>query len=103
MTTKRTGNTSLTSSGGMADLFDDYESGAAWDEMFEAPDVPRAPYRALHEALQPLSSRDLDERAAARWSRSADDSGCNASCSARYGGRGTPGASNISSQAALTS
>ncbi|MDQ3107396.1 MAG: circularly permuted type 2 ATP-grasp protein [Actinomycetota bacterium] len=34
--------------------------------MFEVPGVPRLPYRALHEALQPLSSVDLDGRAAAR-------------------------------------
>src|SRR5688572_4440124 len=34
--------------------------------MFEAPDRPRPPYRALHDALQPLSSEDLDARAAAR-------------------------------------
>jgi uncharacterized circularly permuted ATP-grasp superfamily protein len=50
----------------VADLFDDYDTSTAWDEMFERPDVPRVPYRALHDALQPLSSRDLDERAAVR-------------------------------------
>ena len=47
-------------------LFEDYETSRAWDEMFEKPGIPRAPYRALHDALQPLSSRDLDERAAVR-------------------------------------
>ena len=66
MSGKPTGNIGLPSSGDMADLFDDYETSAAWDEMFEKPGVPRAPYRALHDALQPLSSRDLDERAAVR-------------------------------------
>lgn len=64
--TKRTENVALPSSGAVADLFDDYSTDAAWDEMFEAPGVPRPPYRALHDALQPLSSADLDARAAAR-------------------------------------
>jgi uncharacterized circularly permuted ATP-grasp superfamily protein len=64
--TKRTGNVALPSSGTVADLFDDYSVDAAWDEMFESPGVPRPPYRALHDALQPLSSGDLDARAAAR-------------------------------------
>ncbi|HVF33094.1 MAG TPA: circularly permuted type 2 ATP-grasp protein [Acidimicrobiales bacterium] len=50
----------------MADLFDDYDAATAWDEMFEPTGAARAPYRALHDALQPLSSVDLDERAAAR-------------------------------------
>ena len=50
----------------MADLFDDYDARTTWDEMLESSGVPRAPYRSLHDALQPLSSRDLDERAAAR-------------------------------------
>jgi len=50
----------------MADLFDDYDAGSAWDEMFDGHGQPRAPYRALHESLQPLSSGDLDRRAAAR-------------------------------------
>ncbi len=50
----------------MADLFDDYDATTTWDEMLEPTGVPRVPYRALHDALQPLSSRDLDERAAAR-------------------------------------
>jgi uncharacterized circularly permuted ATP-grasp superfamily protein len=47
-------------------LFDEYDASAAWDEMFEATGVPRPPYRALHDALQPLSSIELDERAAVR-------------------------------------
>jgi uncharacterized circularly permuted ATP-grasp superfamily protein len=64
--TKPARNMTLASSGEVADLFDDYETGEAWDEMFEAPGQPRPPYRALHDALQPLSSTDLDERAAAR-------------------------------------
>ncbi len=56
----------LTSSRPVGDLFDDYPIAGAWDEMFETPSVPRPPYRALHDALQPLSSSELDERAAAR-------------------------------------
>src|SRR4051794_19490923 len=55
----------------MADIFDDYamsESGgagmaAAWDEMFERPGQPRAPYRSLFAALQPLAPSDLRFRA----------------------------------------
>src|SRR5258706_3849234 len=51
----------------MADIFDDYlmSSGmpAAWDEMFERPGQPRAPYRSLFAALQPLAPADLRVRA----------------------------------------
>src|SRR5690349_8130485 len=56
----------------MADIFDDYamsEAGtaagmaAAWDEMFEHPGQPRAPYRSLFAALQPLAPSDLRFRA----------------------------------------
>jgi uncharacterized circularly permuted ATP-grasp superfamily protein len=53
----------------MADIFDDYtmsEAGmaaAAWDEMFERPGQPRAPYRSLFAALQPLAPADLRFRA----------------------------------------
>ncbi len=47
----------------MADVFDSYAMAAAWDEMFEAPGQPRAPYRALFAVLQPLSGADLRFRA----------------------------------------
>src|SRR3954465_13806759 len=51
----------------MADIFDEYSmSGAmfeAWDEMFERPGLPRAPYRSLFAALQPLAPSDLRFRA----------------------------------------
>jgi uncharacterized circularly permuted ATP-grasp superfamily protein len=47
----------------MADVFDAYPMAAAWDEMFSAPGQPRAPYRALFAALQPLSGSDLRMRA----------------------------------------
>jgi uncharacterized circularly permuted ATP-grasp superfamily protein len=47
----------------MADIFDEYSMSGAWDEMFERPGQPRAPYRALFAALQPLASADLRFRA----------------------------------------
>lgn len=58
----------------MGDLFDGYTAGPAWDEMFEAGGTPRAGYRALHGALQALSSDDLAERGAVR-DRSLRDQG----------------------------
>jgi uncharacterized circularly permuted ATP-grasp superfamily protein len=55
----------------MADLFEGYELAApqgltAWDEMFEAPGVPRRSTRILHEALQGLSADDFEARCTAR-------------------------------------
>jgi uncharacterized circularly permuted ATP-grasp superfamily protein len=47
----------------MADLFEDYLLGAAWDEMFAEPGVTRLPYEAIHATLQPLASADLRVRA----------------------------------------
>src|SRR5690349_10606152 len=56
----------------MADLFDDYSMSvagaaagmaAAWDEMFERPGQPRAPYQSLFASLQPLAPSDLRFRA----------------------------------------
>src|SRR5438034_1331306 len=60
----------------MADIFDEYTMSeadgvsagaagmaAAWDEMFERPGQPRAPYRSLFAALQPLAPSDLRFRA----------------------------------------
>ena len=47
----------------MADIFDGYQLAQAWDEMFERPGVPRAPYDALLAALQPLDPSELRFRA----------------------------------------
>jgi uncharacterized circularly permuted ATP-grasp superfamily protein len=47
----------------MADLFADYRVGAAWDEMFAAPEQPRRAVRSLYEALRPLSGAELRTRA----------------------------------------
>lgn len=46
----------------MADLFDDYPEGVAWDEMVEAAGV-RKPYRRVHEALSTMSLADVRARA----------------------------------------
>ncbi|MCU1450385.1 MAG: hypothetical protein JWP02_2555 [Acidimicrobiales bacterium] len=50
----------------MADLFDTYALSAAWDEMFEAPGVPRSHYEPLHDALCTLTGDDYRERCRAR-------------------------------------
>jgi uncharacterized circularly permuted ATP-grasp superfamily protein len=55
----------------MGDLFDDYQLATpmgipAWDEMFEAPGVPRPASRILHEAIQGLSVADFEARCTAR-------------------------------------
>jgi uncharacterized circularly permuted ATP-grasp superfamily protein len=47
----------------MADIFDSYQLAGAWDEMFEAPGLPRAPYQVLVAALQPLDPTELRYRA----------------------------------------
>jgi uncharacterized circularly permuted ATP-grasp superfamily protein len=47
----------------MADLFDDYRLGAAWDEMLAGIDHPRAPYHAVHGTLQRLTGEELGDRA----------------------------------------
>jgi uncharacterized circularly permuted ATP-grasp superfamily protein len=47
----------------MADVFDQYAMAEAWDEMFASPGQPRAAYRSLFSALQPLSVSDLRARA----------------------------------------
>jgi uncharacterized circularly permuted ATP-grasp superfamily protein len=47
----------------VADIFDSYQLAEAWDEMFERPGVPRAPYQALLAALQPLDTSELRYRA----------------------------------------
>jgi uncharacterized circularly permuted ATP-grasp superfamily protein len=48
---------------GMADIFDSYQPGIAWDEMFDRPGVPRQPYGAIFAALQPFDGRELRFRA----------------------------------------
>lgn len=45
--------------GGMNDLFSGYETGAFYDEMFEAPGRPRPHYRQLYERLLSLSTDEL--------------------------------------------
>ena len=55
----------------MGDLLDDYEP-TTWDEMFEAPGVPRRSCLALHQSLQALSDDDFDRRCAARDRAFAD-------------------------------
>jgi uncharacterized circularly permuted ATP-grasp superfamily protein len=47
----------------MADVFDQYAMAEAWDEMFARPGEPRAAYRSLFAALQPLSVAELRHRA----------------------------------------
>lgn len=48
----------------MKDLFEGYEPGAAWDEMFDRAGKPRKPAFGLYEDLCALSVSDLDERSA---------------------------------------
>ena len=43
----------------MADLFDAYELGAAWDEMIAPDGHVRAPYRTLHDSMQRSGTREL--------------------------------------------
>src|ERR1700726_3205915 len=43
----------------VADIFDSYRLAQAWDEMFEQPGEPRAPYAALLAALAPLDPSEL--------------------------------------------
>ncbi len=55
----------------MGDLFEGYTPARpygqpAWDEMFEAPGVPRHSTRSLYDALQQLPPDDFEARAAAR-------------------------------------
>jgi uncharacterized circularly permuted ATP-grasp superfamily protein len=47
----------------MADLFEGYRLGAAWDEMFADDGTPRPACEPLHEALRPLSGHELRARA----------------------------------------
>ncbi len=43
----------------MADLFDDYRLGAAWDEMIGADGLPRASYRAVYESIERSGGQEL--------------------------------------------
>jgi uncharacterized circularly permuted ATP-grasp superfamily protein len=47
----------------MADLFSDYATGRAWDEMFAAAGQTRPAYDAVLAAVQTLDSEDLKARA----------------------------------------
>ncbi|WP_449385019.1 circularly permuted type 2 ATP-grasp protein [Cellulomonas soli] len=47
----------------MADLFDDYPEGRAWDEMLDQVTGPRTAYRHVHRALAQLSAGELRARA----------------------------------------
>jgi uncharacterized circularly permuted ATP-grasp superfamily protein len=47
----------------VADIFDGYRLADAWDEMFELPGQPRAPYQSLLAALQPMDASELRFRA----------------------------------------
>ena len=47
----------------MADLFDDYPAGVAWDEMLDPVTGPRAAYKHVHAALAQLSAGELRARA----------------------------------------
>ncbi|MGN8246164.1 circularly permuted type 2 ATP-grasp protein [Cellulomonas soli] len=47
----------------MADLFDDYPEGRAWDEMLDQATGPRSAYRHVHRALAQLSAGELRARA----------------------------------------
>jgi len=43
----------------MADLFDDYPLGAAWDEMIAADGSSRAPFRLLQDSMQRRGTQEL--------------------------------------------
>ena len=43
----------------MVGLIGDYAVGAAWDEMLQAPGVPRAAYDAVLAALKPFGPAEL--------------------------------------------
>jgi uncharacterized circularly permuted ATP-grasp superfamily protein len=47
----------------MADLFEDYPFGPAWDEMFAAPGSIRTAYESVYSALQTMDAADLAARA----------------------------------------
>ena len=43
----------------MADLFDGYSLGAAWDEMIASDSTARAPYRLLYESMKHAGVHEL--------------------------------------------
>jgi uncharacterized circularly permuted ATP-grasp superfamily protein len=43
----------------MADLFDEYGRGEAWDEMIAADGSVRSPYRVLHDSIQRSGAQEL--------------------------------------------
>src|SRR3954454_4735575 len=47
----------------MADLFQDYPLGRAWDEMFDLQGAPRASSEAVYDAVRLLASDELRARA----------------------------------------
>ncbi|GAA1996516.1 circularly permuted type 2 ATP-grasp protein [Nakamurella flavida] len=47
----------------MADLFQDYPAGAAWDEMFSGPGEVRPAYEQVHAVLRTINGADLSARA----------------------------------------
>jgi uncharacterized circularly permuted ATP-grasp superfamily protein len=47
----------------MSGLFGEYAPGVAWDEMFQAPGVPRAAYDAVLDVLEKVGSSELRLRA----------------------------------------
>ncbi len=47
----------------MADLFQDYPLGSAWDEMFGAQDQPREAVAAVHDTVRNLAVDELRSRA----------------------------------------
>ncbi len=47
----------------MAELFEGYRCGSAWDEMLADAERPRRPYRAVHATLRALKGADLVQRA----------------------------------------
>ena len=47
----------------MADLFQDYPLGSAWDEMFAAPDRPREAVASVHDTVRALAVDELRARA----------------------------------------
>ena len=47
----------------MADLFDGYPTGAAWDEMFDRSGQVRTSYSHVHQALVQMSATELKGRA----------------------------------------
>jgi uncharacterized circularly permuted ATP-grasp superfamily protein len=48
---------------GVADLFQDYPHGAAWDEMFAPEGAPRAAMAAVHDAVRAMAADELKARA----------------------------------------